>query len=134
MCAMWSSAQRGRIIRELMRELYPSKFVEDSLGVALMMLRSDGEFWPYAVTTGSNGKTGAIIGKEYESRVGSEITEELQGLVGCLREKAASNEIIEAAIVTNRSRNVVGRVIDSICVDIETKAGFSAFVIFEYQL
>lgn len=98
------------------------------------MLRSDGEFFPYAVTTGTPDKPGSIIGKEFESRIGSETAEELEAIVGYLRDKAESHEIIEAAIITNRSRCEGDRVIDSICVDTETQTGFSAYVIFEYRL
>lgn len=98
------------------------------------MLRTDGEFWPYAVTTGASGKRGSIIGKEFNSRIGKDIGNELNDLTDYLREKAEANEITESAIVTNRTRTEGDELVDIICVETETSSGFSARVIFDYVI
>ena len=133
MCVMWSSARRGRIIRDSMNSKYPSGFIQLSIEFACKMLQSDGEFFPYAEATSPNGIV-TMIGIDFSSRVGTEIRVELEQLYAGLKEQADNDLIIESAIVTNRTRDSQDAKVDCIVVDAETRMGFSAYILFDYQL
>ena len=75
-----------------------------------------------------------MIGIDFSSRVGTEIRVELEQLYAGLKEQADNDLIIESAIVTNRTRDSQDAKVDCIVVDAETRMGFSAYILFDYQL
>lgn len=112
---------------------YPKTFVQQALRFACQMLLNDGEFFPYAEFITTEGE-GGCLGTQFRSRIGHEIDRESGAFYETLVNKAAKCEIVASAVVTNRSRRQGARMIDSVCIDTETREGFSAFVLFDYEL